>query len=147
MLGLLFHAQRRVPEAIAHYEKAVEYDSTAATAANNLAWLLAENKEQLDRALQLAKAAQGQLPLNAEVVDTLGWVYVQHEMLALGITTLEEAVRLAPSNPLYAYHLGVAYAKNGDDAKARKSLQAALKLRPDFERAAEARRILAELVY
>jgi tetratricopeptide (TPR) repeat protein len=147
MLGLLYHAQRRVPEAIAHYEKAVEYDPTAATAANNLAWLLAENKEQLDRALQLAKAARGQLPQNAEVADTLGWVYVQREMLALGISTLEEAVRLEPTNALYAYHLGVAYAKNGDDAKARKSLEAALKLRPDFERASDARSILAKLVY
>ena len=68
-------------------------------------------------------------------------------MLALAITTLEEAVRLAPANPLYAYHLGVGYAKNGDDAKARKSLEGALKLRPDFERAEDARNILARLVY
>jgi tetratricopeptide (TPR) repeat protein len=147
MLGLLFHAQRRVPEAITHYEKALEHDPTSASAANNLAWLLAENKEQLDRALQLAKGAQARLPQNAEIVDTLGWVYLQREMLALAVTTLEEAVRLAPANPLYAYHLGVAYAKNGDDAKARKSLEGALKLRPDFERAEDAKTILAKLVY
>ena len=80
------------------------------------------------------------MPQNAEIVDTLGWVYFQREMLALAITTLEEAVRLAPTNPLYAYRLGVAYTKNGEDAKARKSLEGALKLRPDFERAEDARK-------
>jgi tetratricopeptide (TPR) repeat protein len=147
MLGLLFHAQRDVRAAMTHYEKAVEYDPSAVSAANNLAWLLAENKEQLDRALELAKRARDLLPQNAEVVDTLGWVYVQRGMLALAITTLEEAVRLAPAQPLYAYHLGVAYAKNGDDAKARKFLEGALKLRPDFERAQDAGNILATLVY
>jgi Flp pilus assembly protein TadD len=50
-----------------------------------------------------------------------------------------------PRNPLYHYHLGLAYAKNGDEADARRSLAQALNLRPDFEGATDARRLLGQL--
>jgi Flp pilus assembly protein TadD len=65
----------------------------------------------------------------------------------LAVTNLEQAVQLDGRNPLYAYHLGVAYAKQGSDAKARRALQRALELKPDFERGEDAKRILATLVY
>ena len=78
MLGLLLHAQRDVPGAIEHYEKAVALDPrVAAPAANNLAWLYAENGENLDRALELAQIARAQLTGDAEPLDTLGWVYLK----------------------------------------------------------------------
>jgi tetratricopeptide (TPR) repeat protein len=147
MLGLLMHAQRRVPEAVAHYEKALEADSHAATAANNLAWLFAENDQQLERAFALARTAYARQPTNPVFVDTLGWVYFKRGVLALAVTNLEQAVQLDGTNPLYAYHLGVAYAKQGSDAKARRALQRALELKPDFERGEDAKRILATLVY
>jgi tetratricopeptide (TPR) repeat protein len=147
MLGLLMHAQRRVPEAMAHYEKALEADSHAATAANNLAWLFAENDQQLERAFALARTAYARQPTNPVFVDTLGWVYFKRGALGLAITNLEHAVELDASSPLYAYHLGVAYAQQGSDAKARRALQRALELKPDFGRAEDAKRILATLVY
>lgn len=147
MLGLLMHAQRRVPEAVAHYEKALEADSHAATAANNLAWLFTENDQQLERAFALARTAYARQPTNPVFVNTLGWVYFKRGVLGLAVTNLEQAVQLDGTNPLYAYHLGVAYAKQGSDAKARRALQRALELKPDFERAEDAKRILATLVY
>ena len=62
MLGLLLHAQRDARGAIEHYERAVELDpQTAASAANNLAWLYAEQGENLDRALELAQMARTHL--------------------------------------------------------------------------------------
>ena len=51
----------------------------------------------------------------------------------------------APSNPLYHYHLGLAYAKQGDHDRARAALQRALKLKPDFNGAEDARAQLAAL--
>jgi Tfp pilus assembly protein PilF len=147
MLGLLMHAQRRVPEAIAEYDKAFDSDPHSATAANNLAWILAENDKDLDRALQLAQAAKAQLPNESTIADTLGWIYLKRGMLPLATTNLEEAVRLNPTSVMSHYHLGVAYAKDGDDAKARKSLERALTLQPDFARAEDAKKILATLAY
>ena len=37
-----------------------------------------------------------------------------------------------PSNAVFHYHLGMAFAGAGDRAKARESLQMALKLQPSF---------------
>jgi len=147
MLGLLYHAQRKVPEAIDHYDKAFESDPHSATAANNLAWVLAENDTNLDRALQLAQAAKAQLPNEPIVIDTLGWVYYKQGILPLATTTLEEAVRLNPNAALYSYHLGVVHAKAGEDAKARKALERAIQLDSKSAFAADAQKTLAALVY
>ena len=99
MLGLLLHAQRDARGAIEHYEKAVALDPrVAAPAANNLAWLYAENGENLDRALQLAQSARMHLPTDAEPLDTLGWVYLKRGMTSTAETFIRQAVDLDPNN-------------------------------------------------
>jgi tetratricopeptide (TPR) repeat protein len=147
MLGLLYHAQGKLPEAISHYEKAFAANPDSATAANNLAWILAENDQSLERALQLAQSARAQLPNDPTITDTLGWVLLKRDMLSLALSTLQDAVRMAPDNALFTYHLGVAYAKAGEDNKARKALERALMLDPKFPKAEDARKILSRLVY
>ena len=99
------------------------------------------------RMQQLAQAAKAQLPNDPTINDTLGWVYVKRDMLQLATNQLEEAVRLAPDNPLMSYHLGVAYAKAGDDARARKALEKTLALDRNFRLADDAKKVLAKLVY
>jgi Flp pilus assembly protein TadD len=54
-------------------------------------------------------------------------------------------VSAAPNRPVPHFHLGLVYAKLGDTANARASLERALKLKPDFAGADEARRVLASL--
>ena len=58
---------------------------------------------------------------------------------------LKVSVEKDPKNPVYHYRLGLAYSKTGDDASARRELEAALKLNPSFANADEARKILAGL--
>lgn len=147
MLGLLFHSQKDLPPAVWHYQRAVDLDSGAAAAANNLAHLYAESDLQLDQALQLALAARNKLPNSAEISDTLGWVYYKKQMLPLAITAFEHSIERDAKNPVYHYHLGLAYATSGEDAKARVSLQRALSINQNFPRAEDARRVLARLVY
>ena len=48
-------------------------------------------------------------------------------------------------NPVYHYHLGLAFAKADDEAKARAALKRALSLKPDFAGASDARAKLAAL--
>jgi Flp pilus assembly protein TadD len=43
------------------------------------------------------------------------------------------------------YHLGLAYAKAGEKVRARGALEQALKLKKDFDGAADARKVLATL--
>ena len=55
------------------------------------------------------------------------------------------AAEKVPGNPTFQYHLGLAYAQTGDKAAAREALGRALKLKPDFEGAEDARQVLRTL--
>lgn len=144
MVGFLHQMQNRPDEARARYEKVLAMDSRAAVAANNLAWMYAEQDTNLDMALQLAQTAKQQLPEEAGVTDTLGWVYYKKKLSTQAIQAFEEAIQLAPATPVYWYHLGLAYVQAGESIKARDALNEALKL-PGFAEATEARRLLQSM--
>jgi len=55
------------------------------------------------------------------------------------------AVENEPKNPAFQYHLGFAYARQGDTLKAKSQLETALRLNPEFKDAAEAKRLLANI--
>ena len=59
---------------------------------------------------------------------------------------LELSVEKAPRNPVFRYHLGLAYARLGSSERARKSLNEAIRLDPEFDGAGDARRVLSSLV-
>jgi putative PEP-CTERM system TPR-repeat lipoprotein len=145
VVATILEAQQKHMEARKWYERALEIDSSAAVAANNLAWMYASHGENLDIALQLAQTAKRQLPDHPHVNDTLGWIYYLKNLPDLAVPPLEHSVKLSPENPILHFHLGLAYTKLGDKLKARRSLEQALKLKPQFEGAAEARRVLAVL--
>jgi tetratricopeptide (TPR) repeat protein len=145
MVAMIHQMRNRSQDARATYERILQVDPTAAVAANNLAWMYAETGGNLDVALQLAKTAKAKLPKSPEVSDTLGWIYYRKGLFSLAIVELEESVTRSPSNPLFQFHLGMTYAKNGDRDRARKALETALRLKSDFEGAGEARSLLASL--
>jgi putative PEP-CTERM system TPR-repeat lipoprotein len=145
MVGMIQQSLNQPDRARQTYERVLQHDPNAAVAANNLAWLYVEAGVNLDLALQLARIAKVGLPKHPEVGDTLGWIFYQKGLLGQAIRELEETVRRDPVNPLYQYHLGLAYAKNGDTALARRSLEAALRLKSDFDGAEEAARLLSSL--
>ena len=120
-------------------------DPRSAVAANNVAWSYAEKGENLDTTLQLAQTAVAQEPESHVMNDTLGWVYYKKNLPDLAIRPLELSVRKAPKNAVYHYHLGLAYAKAGKTADARKSLSTALDVASDFAGSEEARKLLATL--
>jgi tetratricopeptide (TPR) repeat protein len=144
-LGRVLEMTGRRKEARASYEEIVAKNPTAATAAARLAALYVEDGERLDVALSLASSAKAQSPNDPAVSDVLGWIYVKKELPTLAILHLESAVRSAPANPVYRYHLGVAYYQAAQHAKAREELTRALALARDFPGAQEAQRILALL--
>ena len=49
-----------------------------------------------------------------------------------------------PDNALFNFHLGLAYAKNGQGALARQQLDRVVKLKPNFPEVEELRRAVAE---
>jgi tetratricopeptide (TPR) repeat protein len=145
MVGTLLHIQNKIEETKVWYERALEIDPNAVVPANNLAWLYSDSPADIDKGLQLAKSAAQRAPENAEVVDTLGWVHYKKGQYTLAIVPLKRCIELDPSNPVYLYHLGMAYARAGQKNEARLVLERALKLRADFDGADEARRALSAL--
>ena len=107
------------------YEDALGIDSRATVAANNLAWILAESGEDLNRALELAKIAIASSPDVPEILDTLGWVYYKKDQPDLAIPIFRRAIAKAADNPNYHYHLGLALLKSGDLTNGRPELQRA----------------------
>jgi tetratricopeptide (TPR) repeat protein len=145
MVALLLQAQGKVAEAQQRYEQIVASSPQAGVASNNLAWIYAEQGNNLDRALNLAQAAKAELPEVAEVDDTLGFVYYKKELYTLAIPPYEAAVQRVPNNADYRYRLGMAYVKAGDWQKGKQALSEALRLKPDFAGADEARKALAQI--
>jgi tetratricopeptide (TPR) repeat protein len=145
MVGLIHQMQNRRADAQRVFEQVLSIDPKASVAANNLAWIYAETGGNLDVALQLAQTARSALPDSSEVSDTLGWIYLKKGLYPLAVKTLRQAVEQTPTNPVFHYHLGLAYAKSGEPARAKTALQTALRLRPDFQGADEAKRTLGSL--
>jgi tetratricopeptide (TPR) repeat protein len=145
MAGMVLEMQHRNQEAIGRYEKVLALNPRAAVAANNLAWLYAEGNGKLDVALQLSRTAKEILPNDPAVNDTLGWIYYKMQIYNLAIQAFEESARTDPKNYLFQYHLGLAYAKTGDNEKARKNLEMALKLNPNAAESSDARQVLKSL--
>jgi Tfp pilus assembly protein PilF len=144
-IGLSLHLQNRKAEARQRYEQVLQIDPRAAVAANNLAVILLDEGQNLDRALELAQTAKQQLPDNADISDTLGWAYSRKGLGSLAIAPLEFSVRKDPDNPLFRYHLGEAYAQAGQTGKARQILEQVLASTAQFEGRDDAIKTLARL--
>ena len=145
MLGLILEMRQQQGEAQKLYERALQIDPAAPVAANNLAWMYANNGTNLDIALQLAQTAKQKLPNDASVDDTLGWIYYKKDMAAQAVSAFQQSVQRMPGNPEFHFHLGLGYVKAGNPERARDAFSAALRLNPAFKGADEARKLLASL--
>ncbi len=94
-------------------------------ACNDFAWILAEENQNLDRALALAKRAR-ETESSAAILDTLGWVQLRRGEAPDAVVTLEEAHALDPESPSIAYRLGLALSRMGEAERARSLWQEAL---------------------
>jgi len=79
--------------------------------------MYASRGEQLDRALQLAKAAVAEVPDHPDFNDTLAFVYLKKQLASLAIPPLRLAIEKEPGNPAFHYHLGLALSQTGDQSR------------------------------
>jgi predicted Zn-dependent protease len=112
-------------------------------AANDLAWLLAAQGQELDRAALLAETASRLVP-GPEVLDTLGFVRLTRGEHDAAADAFQKALALQPDYATARYHLGLARAQQGDRNAAREAFQQALEHQP-FPEADQARTALAQL--
>ncbi len=146
MLGTILQLQGKENEAKARYSKVLQIDPRAAVAANNLAWIDANNTNgNLDVALQLAQTAKAQLPTRHEVDDTLGYIYYKKGLSSMAIEALSASTSRQPDNPSYNYHLALAYHQSGNTAEAKKLLEKVVQSKANFDRKDDARKLLESI--
>jgi len=135
MLGILEDSRGKTAEAEKAYRQALTIAPETTIAANNLAWLLADNQGNLDEALQLATLAVSKNQAVAGYYDTLGWVYLKKGLASSAVEQFKKAVILEDRNaqtngvapdPGYRERLGMALAKTGDKT-ARREVKSSLR--------------------
>jgi len=141
VLGSLYEAYGDLAKARETYERAIQTDPKLAAAKNNLAYILAEEGQNLDRALDLAQEAKSLLPESGHTADTLGWVLYKKGIPTAAVGYLKEAEGLFqpddPSLAIVRHHLAQAYESAGQEEEAREALRRALR---DLERVRESYR-------
>lgn len=115
--------------AIARYKTILAIDGKNIFALNNLAWNLAPADP--DEALKYAREAAEIAPDNANIEDTLGWIYYRKGMYPTATDYLKNAVSKEP-NPKREFHLAMCYLKSGDQKLGQTMLAAALQKDPSL---------------
>jgi tetratricopeptide (TPR) repeat protein len=125
------------------YEAIVQKAPGHAGARNDLAWLLATSKQELDRALALAEEAY-RIDPSPEIADTLGYVLLQRGDSERAVELFQTALEKQPTSASIRYHLGLALAQQGEKQRALETLRQALEAGP-FPEAEAAKSELARL--
>lgn len=128
-------------EAIKTYQEVLGMDPNRAAALNDLAYLLADSGPQSEEALKYAEKAVEISPEDPDYADTLGWVLYKRGLYGRAVEYIENAASRGP-NPVWKYHLAMAYAKVGNLSKARAIYDVALKTNPNVPEAKNAGEVL-----
>ena len=150
LMGELYETKQDWNRAKEAYQKALEIKPENPLASNNLAYVMLQSGGKVDVALSFAQTARRGMPDSPNAADTLGWVLYQKGAYQSAVDLFKESLKLAeksksPDDPSVHYHLGLAYAKTGQDALARQHLERVLKLNPNYSDADEVRKQLAQL--
>ncbi len=107
--------------AATQYELLLEAGLDDPFAHNNLAWSYYELGDS--RAREQAETAYDLAPNEADVVDTLGWILVAEGQRERGVSLLQDAHLLRPSDSMIAYHLAYALSRSGARVEAAAILE------------------------
>ncbi len=146
-VGRLRLERGEVGEARARLEEAHAAAPGELAIQNDLAFVLATEGQDLDRAVELARAVKAGRPDDDAVADTLGFVYLKKGLLEPAAFEFRSAIELARVNGRevaeYHYHLGLALKAQGREEDARKAFSEALRIEPKHEAAQQAKASVA----
>lgn len=138
LLGATLQSKGDLNGARQAYLQAIQHNPRLALAYNNLAWLSAEQRTDLDKAMSWASKAVELVPGEPAFRSTLGWVQRARGNLKEAAKTLQGAVDNPQASADTYYRLGIVRMELGETALARSALQRALELQPSFAGATDA---------
>ena len=112
---------RDYPAAARQFRAVLDVEPDNTVALNNIAWVLNELGDP--KAIEYAEHASELAPFSPNVMDTHGWILVQHGDIARGIALLRKANSIAPQDTEIQLHLAKALLKTGDKAAAKGELE------------------------
>ena len=145
MLASSLQESGKNKEALDAYEKAYELQPDSLVLQNNLAWLYQEmgNKKALPLAEKLSTTSG--IENKVEILDTVGWVFLQNGKEDKGLVLLQQAALQEPRNIGVRFHLAAAFLKTGKNEEAKKELERLLKENNSFPERAKAEEMLKGL--
>lgn len=142
-------ALERYDEAIETYRKIIASPQGVENwaAQNNLAWLLADEKNDLRAALEHAERARvfARDEAAGAVYDTRGWINLQLGNLDEALRDLRLATERSPDQPEVRFHYANALERKGNFAEAAFQLEMALEIDPEFRHAKDAEQMLKDI--
>lgn len=115
-LSNVYEQEGKPDQARFHLEQAHKMDRNMPLIVNNLAWSLAHAEQpDLERALELAKTAVGQVPNNPRLRDTYGTILLKLERYREAAAELNLALQGSSKPEKIHAKLGLAYEKLGMD--------------------------------
>src|SRR5207237_214232 len=116
----------KLDEARKSYSQALQSNPEQDTARNNLAFILADEGSDLQRALGYAQAVRKRYPEDPTPADTLAWTYYKMGNFVLARQQAQFASSKQPDNPAFLYHLGMIYKAANQRKEAETALNKAL---------------------
>lgn len=141
-----FQSTGKDQQALDSYEKALKLQPKSDIIKNNLAVLLIDkfpSDDNLRRAQSLTSDFTASK--NPLFVDTLAWLQYKMKNYQQSISLLESILKKDVDAPELRYHLGMAYLKNGDSAKAKTELSKATETKAQYSGREEAEAELKKL--
>jgi len=142
-IAQFYLSKGRNSDAIAQYEELQRSAPSDVTVLNNLATLYQRIKDK--RALTTAEQALKLAPEQSAILDTAGWILLEHGQSPRAAELLRKAVGKTPDIPTIRYHYAAALAQSGKRAEAKKELQAAIASGQKFRELEEAKALLGRL--
>lgn len=130
MLGNIEFRRRNMQKAAEYFEQALALQPDDLLLMNNVAYLEAAELDKVSQAIERARRALAVSPVNADLMDTLGYALTKKGEYPEAIGLLRRASRVQASPTTYA-HLAMAQLKGGFREDAIASLTRAKALKPD----------------
>ena len=144
-LGLLMEGTGKRDQAKPIYEQILKIQPDHPIALNNLAYIKAEEGNDLDQALTMAQKALQKFPSSPDIADTLGWIYIKKNLSDDAVRVYKDLVVKDPGNATFHYHFGMALLQKGDRPSAKLELEKAIQDKPSKDDDAKIRTLLQQM--
>ncbi|MHB9009473.1 MAG: tetratricopeptide repeat protein, partial [Limisphaerales bacterium] len=143
LAGMIYSEKGDTSKARESYEKLIAIDDRSVPGLNNLAYLLCEKTNELERAYEVARKANELAPDDPATADTFGWILVRRGEPQRALNVLKGPADRLTGEPEVQFHLGMAHYFLGQEVPARAAFERAQKIGREFPRQAEMERCLA----